>query len=130
MKLSPPELAIALVNGRRFMTETVRTLYFDKSITVGSPFKCVGHKTLTSMSDSAWSDYDLTEIIEWYDTATKENPVLCWVSDENSQPGKGGEITLITQYNPGQIHPFMDIKRYPWKYATPVTPNDCYKETT
>lgn len=129
MKMSPPELAIALVNGRKFRTTPVtgNILYMDKSITEGSPFICIDSSGGKKIMDLTWSDFDLTEIKEWHDNVSEDNPALCWVGDID--PLEKLTTRHITRYEPTWTYNFV-ASASRWKYAAPVKPEDLYKETT
>lgn len=58
---------------------------------------------------------------EWYETASEENPVLCWVSDTTKDDKSVAE--WVTDYQTSTGYPFGTLHNS-YKFATPVVCDD------
>ena len=54
----------------------------------------------------------------WEDNVSNSNPVECWVSDVEPQPGKGYPTSYIINYDRHSSYPYSS-EECCWKYATP-----------
>ena len=113
---SKKELAIALVEGRRFRdTEENVELYFDS--TYENPFR-FGESALVGM----WEYYDrVVEVLTWYKDLGEG--ILCKVWDNDPE---NKLISIIEIYNPRLEQPYRAY-HLGWKNAEPLTKDELMK---
>ena len=58
----------------------------------------------------------------WEDEVSKENPVLCWVSNRSKREKQHARNILFISNDDCFCY---NAKKYAFKYATPVLPTDC-----
>ena len=84
------------------------------------------------------SRVDLEEYLEsickpkpiWSDDVSKDNPILCWVSDSPLPKSDGkpysGVADYVTVLHNGA---YMSARGISWSYARPISPNYIWKPT-
>ena len=59
----------------------------------------------------------------WEDEVSPDNPVLCWISDDNTED-RSSALHIIAVTESG--YRYLCSSGHQWKYATPVQPKECY----
>lgn len=109
---SKKELALALMEGRKFKTSVGMKLHYND--TYMNPFRCGGDSMNTT-----WEEYgEVTEIKEWYEEPFK--PCLCWVK---ASTGDKDIVRVIGNYNKETGY-FETVAGGGWKYAAPMTKDE------
>ena len=62
---------------------------------------------------------------DWRETVSPENPVWCWVSNENEVPSILNLAVAIRYYDEDYTYKYTGPVRDGWKYATPCTEEEC-----
>ena len=74
----------------------------------------------------SWKDWQIKP--HWTDNLNAKTPVLCWVDDIPIDPTKSPYVKYIEATDIS--NDYIDIRGEKWKYATPVKPEECWKEET
>ena len=96
-----------------------------KAHALGEPIEFIDNSGIPQTVDSniAWSQ----DVVyrpkkkEWYEDIPKEG-ILCWVWDNINEK----QVEIVKWKRPQD---FMTIHGLEWKYAEPIKPEECWKET-
>lgn len=122
---STAELAQALLDGRKFLTNKDATLSFDETVSP-SPFRYKSKESAKCETmDGIWDQFANlweinTAVVPWY-LNIPDRGISCYVSDHQSNPDPvTGSVTTIYRFNGPHKYPFRG-RAVGWRYATPVT---------
>ena len=66
----------------------------------------------------------------WEDDVSKDNPILCWVSDIPLPKSGGKTYSGVPDYVTGlSERGYMSVNGCYWKHARPISPNDIWQPT-
>ena len=118
---SKAEMAIALASGEVFYDAVGAKLWFDGETDHTIPYR-ISHPLQGDVPImGTWIKYSsLRKEAPWEESldGTRENAVLCWVSDHKS--ASKHRAALVISYGQGRYGTLVNF----WRYATPVTPED------
>ena len=99
-------------------------------------------KELLSKLNETSSNKTISQIIEelvepaptWTDEVSEDNPVLCWVSNDDPEERKNAQLVVRLSYSQGYSCyktklnvPLSQSHNFSFMYATPVKPEECYQ---
>lgn len=114
---------LELLNGQRFRYDK-HELYYDNICLVNgsNPFRCrlIKHFSSTGIEGYWEKAAEWIPASAWYEFATKENPVFCWVSNRKKEE----KTRALWVYRGPMDQFYVDMADDWYKYATPVTYED------
>ncbi len=120
------ELVKAMADGEVFYYAG-KGLYYDDN-SKGNPFVITSFGITTNWE--YWRDWQIE--VDWKKDISKDNLVLCFVSNKLENPEKLhiAHTANIVKYIEGDHHPFLALDTWGntnrYKYATPVTAERCW----
>ena len=132
-KLVPANLTVEtfiqrVMTGESFYTKKGSRAYYHTTHDSHAPFRYQVTSQHCHVFDVWHLIPELLEKVEvsWKDEVSEENPILCWVSDRDSEKRK--MIAFIVHINPENHYAYVTTDGDHWMYATPVLRSECRQE--
>lgn len=124
---SKEEMRQRLESGEKGLTIYSRELIYDaENIYLGGSQYLIEDGTEFEPIIKYWKHFaEVTKQVSWEDEVSPNNPIPCWVSDEND--GLKNRLDLIFSINKEAGGGFIfDGNQSKWKFAKRVKPSECW----